>query len=931
MPQTKKRKGTAKKTTASSTRRTQSKSTPRPAPTPRTTEDLAAQVVPPILVLLALFLVVCYVVPDNTGFLGSFLSKFLYGLFSSAAYTIPVFIIIIAAFWKQDYEEYKIHTKLIFAGVCLLSVACMSQSGGPETFNISELWNAGLQRQGGGLIGGLVGQALIKCIGRPYMLVVTITLLIIFALFMLGLTPHAVRIWIAYKLYEQKERLRAERAEAQTRKVYLNKPQTEPENAAVPAPLPKRNRMSAPSEPKRSRGVFMYEDDDAGEDKNNKENGEKITVDDSELAIDPAAFEAALRSSDPITDQEDDKPPFDMPDESGKDASGTESEPIVLERLKPVGAGKTAKKRAVALDESDNRPEPGLHEIFRESEDDGLEFIRKFGENKQGTMGFASVDGSKPAAASEPDESSEADLTLNISRTAAVPAQLQSTARTDIQPEKPKYVFPPVTLLHLEQAPKNTDIGEELHSNAVKLVETLRSFKVRTKIVNVSRGPTITRYELVPEEGIRVRAIANLVDDIALNLATSGVRIEAPIPGKSAVGIEVPNRVVATVFARELIENPKFAQAPSKLTVSLGMDVAGEPVYLDIAKMPHLLIAGATGMGKSVCINSMLVSLLYKASPDEVKLILVDPKKVELNIYNGLPHLLVPVVSDPKKAAGSLHWAVTEMERRFDLIESVGARDIKGYNAATKDDPEKEFLPYVVIIIDELADLMMTAPDDVEESICRLAQKARAAGMHLIIGTQRPSVDVITGLIKANVPSRIAFTVSSQTDSRVVIDMAGAEKLIGRGDMLYAPVGSIKPIRVQGAFVSEQEVEAVVDFIKQNCGESNYSSEVIESIEREAERCGNAKKGGGFDASDDDGDDYDPMLKPAIELAIESGKIATSLIQRKLKLGYGRAAKLIDRMEEMGIVSPPDGKNPRKVLITRQQYMEMVVNRDGEL
>ncbi|MGI6203121.1 MAG: DNA translocase FtsK 4TM domain-containing protein [Eubacteriales bacterium] len=915
MPQTKKKKATVKKASASSARQSPAKRAPKPLPDQRTADDLAAQIVPPILVLVALFVAVCFISAESTGFFGSWLSDVLYGLFSSAAYTIPVFIIIIAAFWKQDYEEYRIHTKFIFAGICLLCVACLSQTGGPDTFNIKQLWQAGLERHGGGVIGGLLGQALLKSIGRVGMLLVVISLLVIFALFLLGLTPHAVRICIAYKLYEQREKLRAERAAAQARKLHHNKPEVEP---AVPVPVQNGG------EQRRARGAYIYEEEDEGSegDAQPADSGaEANAAADTEPAIDPAAFDAALRDSEYVPESADDAPPFDIPGMAND---------TVTEHIKPVGKARTAKKQAGAGAKSEQQAEPGLHEIFGES-DDELDFIRKFAENRSGTMGYVSADGSRPSGGVSElgDEASEADITLSVSRGAAVPSQSQTAARAEQQAEKPKYVFPSTTLLHIEPAPKNSDVSEELHSNAVKLVETLRSFKVRTRIVNVSRGPTITRYELVPEEGVRVRSIANLVDDIALNLATTGVRIEAPIPGKSAVGIEVPNRVVSTVYARELIENPKFMQAPSKLTVTLGMDVAGEPVYLDIAKMPHLLIAGATGMGKSVCINSMIVSLLYKATPDEVKLILVDPKKVELNIYNGLPHLLVPVVSDPKKAAGSLQWAVAEMERRFDLIESVSARDIRGYNIATKDDPEKEFLPYIVIIIDELADLMMTAPSDVEESICRLAQKARAAGMHLIIGTQRPSVDVITGLIKANVPSRIAFTVSSQTDSRVVIDTNGAEKLIGRGDMLYAPVGSIKPIRVQGAYVSEKDVEAVVEFIKQNVGETDYDSEVIESIEREAERCGTSKKSAALGSDADD--DFDPMLKPAIELALDSGKIATSLIQRKLKLGYGRAAKLLDRMEEMGIVSPPDGNKPREVLITRQQYMEMVVNRDVEL
>ena len=498
--------------------------------------------------------------------------------------------------------------------------------------------------------------------------------------------------------------------------------------------------------------------------------------------------------------------------------------------------------------------------------------------------------------------------------------------KAEEKPQKPEYVFPPTKLLNKEKSTLRTDTPEQLKLTAQKLVDTLASFRVKTHLVNISRGPTITRYELAPEEGVRVRSIANLVDDISLSLASSGVRIEAPIPGKSAVGIEVPNKNVATVYLRDLIENEQFRNNKSRVNVSLGMDVAGKPIYVDIAKMPHLLIAGATGMGKSVCINSMIVSLLYKASPDEVKLILIDPKKVELNIYNSLPHLLVPVVSDPKKAAGSLQWAVKEMERRFELIENEGVRDIYNYNMQTKDDPTIEFLPHIVIIIDELADLMMTAPENVESSICRLAQKARAAGMHLVIGTQRPSVDVITGLIKANIPSRIAFTVASQVDSRTIIDISGAEKLIGRGDMLYSPVGSSKPIRVQGAFVSESEVEAVTQFIREESGKIEYNSEVLENIEREAERCVIKKVVGENAEVSETSADEDPLIGEAIKLAVESGKISTSLIQRRLSVGYGRAAKLIDQMEQRGIVGPPDGNKPREILISKEAYLEMTVS-----
>ena len=498
------------------------------------------------------------------------------------------------------------------------------------------------------------------------------------------------------------------------------------------------------------------------------------------------------------------------------------------------------------------------------------------------------------------------------------------------------YVFPPYDLLEKNKSNANEDFSQELQENAQKLVDTLRSFRVGVSEITYSRGPTITRYELKPTAGTRVRSIANLVDDIALNLAASGVRIEAPIPNKPAVGIEVPNRNRATVYLRDLIENSKFSEAKSKLTASLGMDVGGNPIYFDITKMPHMIIAGATGMGKSVCINGIIISILYKAKPEDVKLILIDPKKVEFALYRDIPHLYAPIVSEPKKAAGALASAVAEMERRFELIEEVGVRDITTYNKVTEDDPAKEHMPHMVIIIDELADLMMTAPDEVEASICRLAQKARAAGIHIIIGTQRPSVDVITGLIKANIPSRIACTVASQVDSRTIIDIAGAEKLIGRGDMLFAPVGSAKPMRVQGAFVSEKEVEDIVTFIKENNAKAKYNKDFISRLEEEAAKCGMGKKGaaaggGGAAIPEDMGTSAggDSKFRDAVKLAVEEGKISTSLMQRRLGVGYGRAAKIIDMMEELGYVGKADGNKPRRIIITMEEYMRRVV--DGTL
>ena len=502
-------------------------------------------------------------------------------------------------------------------------------------------------------------------------------------------------------------------------------------------------------------------------------------------------------------------------------------------------------------------------------------------------------------------------------------AEIQSVAEeiedTMTISEDEGYQFPPISLLNLPTADSEVSVKAELETTAQKLVEVLRSFGVETRIMDISRGPTVTRYELQPCAGVKISKITNLADDIALNLAAAGVRIEAPIPNKAAVGIEVPNKVCNTVSVREIIESTAFANSKSKLTIAMGKDIAGNPIVTDIAKMPHGLIAGQTGSGKSVCINSIIMSILFKAAPDEVKLLMIDPKVVELGIYNGIPHLLVPVVTDPRKASGALGWAVTEMERRYRLFADNNVRDLVGFNRLCELDCELEKLPQIVIIIDELADLMMTAPGEVEDSINRIAAKARAAGMHLLIATQRPSVDVVTGVIKANVPTRIAFAVASQIDSRTILDIGGAEKLLGRGDMLFNPVGASKPARLQGCFVSDEEVEKVVDFVKGNRS-SEYNTEIQGEIERLAAA---QKKGKGNSATDDDGGtDEDPMLSDAIQVVVEIGQASTSLLQRKLKLGYGRASRIIDQMEARGIIGPYEGSKPRQVLISSAEWME---------
>lgn len=478
----------------------------------------------------------------------------------------------------------------------------------------------------------------------------------------------------------------------------------------------------------------------------------------------------------------------------------------------------------------------------------------------------------------------------------------------DKEIKKQLYKFPKLDLLRENIRGK---IGEEeekeIVSNAKKLQETLESFGVEAKVLNVSRGPSVTRYELQPKAGIKVSKITNLADDIALSLAASGVRIEAPIPGKAAVGIEIPNKETRPVFLREVLESERFQKSSQKLAIALGEDISGESVIGDMAKFPHVLIAGATGSGKSVCINSLIVSLLFKYSPDEVRLIMVDPKVVELSVYNGIPHLLIPVVTDPKKATGALHWAVTEMTRRYQLFAENSVKNLEGYNALYEKGKIEEKIPYIVIIVDELADLMMVSANEVEDYILRLSQMARAAGMHLVIATQRPSVDVITGVIKANIPSRISFAVSSYVDSKTILDQSGAEKLLGKGDMLYYPVGAQKPRRVQGAFISEEEVEAIVDHIKESEDEVQYDESVLEHIES-----------GSRGESSSQEEEEDELLDEAISTVVEAKQASTSFLQRKLKIGYSRAARIMDSLEAKGVISGPDGSKPRKVIWTME-------------
>lgn len=480
--------------------------------------------------------------------------------------------------------------------------------------------------------------------------------------------------------------------------------------------------------------------------------------------------------------------------------------------------------------------------------------------------------------------------------------------------ERIPYTFPPISLLNdPKSGDSKEDLRYELRETAQKLIAILKSFNIDAKPMGCSKGPTVTRYEIMLGEGVKVSKLAGLVDDIALRLAVPSVRIE-PVPGKEAIGIEIPNQQVNIVNIKEVIASSEFREAKSNLSFAMGKDISGKNIVYDIAKMPHVLIAGSTGSGKSVCINALIASLIYKSDPNDVKLLMIDPKVVELGVYNGIPHLLIPVVTEPRRASGALYWAVQEMLRRYQMFAENNVRDIKGYNEMIKENGSEETMPHIVIIIDELADLMMVAPNEVEESICRLAQMARAAGMHLVIATQRPSVDVITGLIKANIPSRIAFAVSSHIDSRTILDSSGADKLLGRGDMLFKPVGATKPLRIQCAYIDDKEVERMVEFIKDG-STARYNEDIIEKIDA----------GKPVNVSDEfsDPNDADELLAKAVELAVDAGKISASHLQRRLKVGFSRAARIIDQMEERGIVSPPDGSKPREVLITKEDFLEM--------
>ena len=941
-------------------------------------KPFAYHLIPYISAVLAVFFLLCFITnlicnPGNVlgeedrksehilGTVGYYVCEITMGVFGPAAFAIPLLLFFFVIFWKNYNRRSFVALNAVFSFIAATVVSALAHifihmKEGSEAFtnSVKLLYGEGAQLGGGGVVGGFVGFALVSVLNVVGSIFVLIAVLIPIVLFLCGTTPVEAAAWVGTKLKESNEKNREKRKERRL----------EREVEAL-------RRKEAEKERKQAEKEARIE-----AERREKERLEKERADyDAELAA--RIDEESKKMSQPTLsgEVEEDEPVLAIPAEM----SGTRSKVVIINQEENRPEENSASANEDAEDEKDDEPEEKL-KLSVVAERDGKKDGIKDGEDsepsvyEQDEMGAEKVFPANPTKEDEPESDpvvfvdpksrvskggmdivddmiseqfEEVEGNLIDKETGEVvsdgntftPAVQNKKAKSADEfreqnekheeqfigekptpPPIPEYNFPPVDLLEMGPSRYSSDPAE-IEENAKRLEGVLQDFKIPIKEITCSCGPTLTRYEIKPEAGVRVKQIANLVDDISMALAKSGVRIEAPIPGKAAVGIEVPNDKPSAVKLRNLIEIPDFTDHKSKLASCLGADVSGKPVVFDIEKMPHLLVAGTTGSGKSVCINSIIMSILYHAKPNEVKLLLVDPKKVEFKIYKDIPHLCCRIVSDPKKAAGALNLAVNEMEKRFELIEEVGVRNITGYNEITKNDPDKPYMPRLVIIIDEFADLMMTAKDEVETAVVRIAQKARAAGIHLIIGTQRPSVDVITGLIKANIPSRIAFTVMSGIDSRTILDTVGAEKLCGRGDMLFSPVGAQKPQRVQGAFVSDEEVERVVDYVRNNNAPVVYDTEFENQIELAAAQYdGAAEKssgGGGDFKSSGSGDD--DKLRDAAVLAVDCGKISTSLLQRRLEVGYGRAAKIIDRLEEMGIVGPADGNKPRKILVTMDE------------
>ena len=889
----------------------------------------------------------------------------LFGLFGCGSFVLGAAVCCLAVQYTRGEDLipkiFKLVLGLVFASGTVIVFSGLQTQGLSAFQMVAACYRNGVDAWlGGGALGALLGGNLLLLCGRPAANLIMLVLALCASLYIFDLTPAEVWQWlcgafggvhakgaaIAQRSAERRAERAAARAELEAEEE-LDEPEEEeteeeePETPAFHLGIP--DWLS---------GVRNW--------------GHKVT---EELeAQEPAAQSEAQAAQQPLAQPEPAAPAitpvkvstsrprasFDVdlgPDPSEVKAGGSEPiEPLIVGpggtfgqnplRPEPKPAPQPIVQDPVITDAADffTKPEPPVQpetqpvsvsqEIPAVPIQPAVPAARVSAENAVAMRGEPDADGWISITAEPVDEKEINTLVAAAMEKPA--ASEQAAAAAPAEEAEPvdvfQYKYPPIELFERSPEEADTAAQDELQANARKLVDTLESFGVHTKMRDISRGPAVTRYELQPMAGVKISRITSLADDIALNLAVADVRMEAPIPGKAAVGIEVPNHRRQAVNIRSVFESQSFQRMTSPLGIALGKDIAGTAQVADLCKMPHLLIAGSTGSGKSVCVNSIIMSLVFRSSPEDVKLLLIDPKVVELAEYNGIPHLLMPVVTEPKKAAGALGSAVQEMERRYRLFAENNVRDIKSFNRLAAESPDLEKMPYIAIIIDELADLMMVVGKDVEDSICRIAQKARAAGMHLIVATQRPSVDVITGLIKANIPSRIAFAVSSQVDSRTILDGSGAEKLLGQGDMLFMPVGAPKPTRIQGTFVRDEEISRVLDFIKSSAT-VQYDEAMIEAMEKHTIQDG---KKGGSGADADDETDTDPMYNQAVEVVIDAGQASTSLLQRRCKLGYARAARIMDEMEQNGIIGPSEGAKPRAVLISRQQWLEMQMNRPDE-
>lgn len=911
-------KKTTKKKTSSKSTSSKAKSTKKSQPIPESQPLLTPRIRAIILGALSLFFVILMFVQSVN--LWSTVRSALFGVFGFATFLVPVFLMYMAIITDKEkqIQHFKSKVALCILIVLLIGALIYVATGTPHSEKgylacAGELYLDIFKSEsyftfGAGFIGGLLGYPMASLIGNvPTVLICILVLLaVIFGITNLSINDIAeaaaskVEQGVTYVKHKSEEKAKARREYIAERKAEEAEREQKREMFIAGG---EGDKTIVSTQKKKGRGkrsgIDIPLDEITHEDNKTKLN-RKLEVDCDYTANVKAETKA---------ENEVEEPKFiNNPENTVYDEEPEQTE-------------------------NDNAPDDLMDIINRASKN----FDEK---NNKSNEDIAKADEGNIHNA-ESNNSEESSFEEELENAGYSPVEIEE------KKEKPEYHFPPVQLLSLSKNNNDRNASEEMHNNAKKLIDTLDSFNVKASIVNICRGPSVTRYELSPAPGVKISKITNLSDDIALNLAANGVRIEAPIPGKAAVGIEVPNKVVSMVTMRELIDSDEFRRGKSKLTCVLGKDISGEIVVTDLSKLTHLLIAGTTGSGKSVCVNSILMSILYKAKPDEVKLLLIDPKMVEFTKYRSIPHLLIPVVTDAKKAAGALGWAVSEMEQRYKILSEYYCKNIDAYNElidenlkymaenppVENEDGElvqpvlernglpvpKEKMPRIVIAIDELADLMMAAPSEVEEYIARLAQKARAAGMHLLVATQRPTVNVITGLIKANIPSRIALKVSSNIDSRTILDFSGAEKLIGRGDMLFLPVGAPKPMRVQGCYASDEEIEGVTNYIKKSSS-AQYNAEIEEKIKRiAAEEITQGKKG-----DDRGGDDIeiDSKMEDAIKCVIEAGQASTSLIQRRLKVGYARAGRMIDDMEQMGIVGPHQGSKPRDVLMTYNEWLE---------